>query len=113
MYVRKCFLGKMIDPEKGKRIFLFTMPYMNESKDVSLHIYTDYIRKCCNLGGLHKQFKTHKCIIEHMYHYPDEEEIIFKNFLILFLHVFQGLEYLHEKEIVHGDVKGMQIRLTP
>ena len=41
-----------------------------------------------------------------MHHYSDEEEIIFGNFLILFLHVFRGLEYLHSKEIVHGDVKG-------
>ena len=61
------------------------------------------------LGGLHKQFKTHKCIVDYMVQFPEEEDMIFNNFLILFLHVFKGLEYLHEKGIVHGDVKGTQL----
>ena len=41
--------------------------------------------------------------------YPDEEENIFDNFLTLFLQVFKGLEYLHSKEIIHGDVKGVSL----
>ena len=60
-----------------------------------------------HLGGLNEQFSTHKSIKDYMIKYPDEEENIFDNFLTLFLQVFKGLEYLHGKEIVHGDVKGV------
>ena len=41
-----------------------------------------------------------------MYEFQDEEKCILYNYTVIFLHVYKGLEYLHSKGIVHGDVKG-------
>ena len=43
--------------------------------------------------------------------FPDQMKCIFSNYTIVFLHVFKGLEYLHNKRIVHGDVKGFNSRI--
>jgi len=64
-----------------------------------------YLYICIYVGGLHKQFEDYACILEYMKNFPDQQNCIFSNYTILFLHVFKGLDYLHIRGIVHGDVK--------
>ena len=60
------------------------------------------------VGGLHEQFSTSpcRCVLDYMHEFKDEEKLIFYNYTVMFIHVYKGLQYLHSKGIVHGDVKG-------
>ena len=58
------------------------------------------------LGGLDEQFGKLNCIMDHMIEYKDQQKYIFSNYIVMFSHVFKGLQYLHDNNIIHGDVKG-------
>ncbi|XP_065896972.1 uncharacterized protein [Dysidea avara] len=72
--------------ESDNQSFYFVMPYMNKR-------------------GLHKQFSSHDCVLAYMSHYKDKEKIVFRNYVIMFLHVLRGLQYLQSRGIVHRDIK--------
>ena len=60
-----------------------------------------------SVEDLCKQFTKGKltCILDYMTAYPDQEKFIFRNYTVLFQHVFEGLCYLKRKGIVHRDIK--------
>ena len=90
--------------ESDNQSFYFVMPYMNKSVFIGdkqiLYLYMYF------LGGLHKQFSSHDCVLAYMSHYKDKEKIVFRNYVIMFLHVLRGLQYLQSRGIVHRDIKG-------
>ena len=64
------------------------------------------------LGGLDKQFTEYECILDHMAVFEDQQKLIFSNYIVMFSHVFKGLQYLHNNGIIHGDIKGYDMYYT-
>ena len=63
---------------------------------------------CISVVDLRKQFTKEKnltCVLDYMTVYPDQKKFIFRNYTVLFRHIFKGLCYLKSKEIVHRDIK--------
>ena len=59
-----------------------------------------------SIEDLHKQFgKELTCVLDYMEKYQDQEKFIFRNYTVLFQHVFKGLSYLETKGIIHRDIK--------
>jgi len=61
-----------------------------------------------SLEDLYKQFAKEKdltCVLDYMMRYQDQEKFIFRNYTVIFQHVFEGLHYLEAKGIVHRDIK--------
>ena len=97
--------------QDGNKCFLSVMPFRNQSK--AYHLYC--ISNACmytftSVEDLYKQFTEKKnltCVLDYMMEYQDQQKYIFRNYTVLFQHVFEGLCYLKHKGIVHRDVKCM------
>ncbi|XP_065896995.1 uncharacterized protein [Dysidea avara] len=77
----------------GKQSYLFVMPFVNQK-------------------SLDKQFvkeKSCKCVLDYMKQYHDQQNYIYRNYLLLFHQVFDGLNYLQTQKVVHRDVKPSNI----
>ena len=58
--------------------------------------------------GLDEQFNekaTCRSVLDYMAKYKGQKMLIFRNYLVLFHHVFDGLAYLQTQKIVHRDIK--------
>ena len=67
----------------------------------------------CNIlvEDLQKQFTKEKhlaCVLDYMTVFQDQRKFIFRNYTVLFRHVFEGLCYLKSQGVVHRDIKCMQ-----
>ena len=57
-------------------------------------------------GGLNEQFKTgQRSILEYLKHYPGHKDIILRNYLVVALHINEGLAYFEKLGLIHGDIK--------
>ena len=63
---------------------------------------------CISVEDLRKQFTKEEhltCVLDYMKTYEFQEKFIFRNYTVLFQHVFEGLCYLEKQGIVHRDIK--------
>ena len=60
------------------------------------------------IESLDKYFVTEKnckCVLDYMKNYHNEQNYIYRNYLLLFHQVFDALNYLQTQQVVHRDVK--------
>jgi len=80
------------------------MPFMNQSEFYLL--YRIIIDVC--VVGLNEQFGKGapcKSVLDYMAKHRGQKKLMFRNYLVLFHHVFDGLSYLQTQKIVHRDIK--------
>lgn len=84
------------------------MKFMNQRKCtcnyVKIYVYNYII---LIIGDLDEQFTqvNLKCVLDYMAFYLDEMDFIFRNYTVVFKHVFEGLSFLGQNGIIHRDVK--------
>ena len=60
------------------------------------------------VGGLHVQFKDENlsCILDYISKFSQQKNNIFRNYILICLHLLRGLQYLQKHGMVHRDIKG-------
>jgi len=79
---------------------------MNRS-EYSVIYYKRIVIVLC-VVGLNEQFSTKstcQSVLDYMVKHRGQKKLMFRNYLVLFHHVFDGLSYLQTQEIVHRDIK--------
>ena len=91
----------------GNKCFLSVMSFKNQRKSDLLYVICNDSNNYISAEDLCKQFTKEKltCFLDYMTVHPDQEKFIFRNYTVLFRHVFKGLCYLNRKGIVHRDIK--------
>lgn len=95
----------------GNRCFLSVMSFKNRRKFIVQFQYGSNMPMYPSAGDLYKQFteKELSCVLDYMMKYQNQQKFIFRNYTVLFRHVFEGLCYLKSKRIVHRDIKSSNI----
>ena len=106
LYCSLSVLAPLVGPDENK-CFLSVMPFKNQSnaycKVTICHTYT-YV----SLEDLQKHFTKEEnltCVLDYMMVFQNQKKFIFRNYTVLFRHVFEGLCYLKTQGIVHRDIK--------